>query len=73
MSDNLVQITLRQQKDYQFNVDFGNGIACIGGDLRGGFCGTGNPLDTCEKTRKYQSFRAITATILYKKAGQKLG
>jgi len=26
MSDNLVQITLRQQKDYRFYVDFGDGI-----------------------------------------------
>ena len=32
MSDNLVQITLRQQKDYQFNVDFGGGIAILAAD-----------------------------------------
>ena len=32
MSDNLVQITLRQQKDYQFNVDFGNGIPVLAAD-----------------------------------------
>ena len=32
MSDNLVQIILRQQKDYQFNVDFGNGIPVLAAD-----------------------------------------
>lgn len=32
MSDNLVQITLRQQQDYQFNVDFGGGIAVLAAD-----------------------------------------
>ena len=32
MSDNLVQITLRQQKDYQFNVDFGGGLAILAAD-----------------------------------------
>ncbi|MGP1685054.1 MAG: OsmC family protein, partial [Giesbergeria sp.] len=32
MSDTLVQITLRQQKDYQFNVDFGSGIPVLAAD-----------------------------------------
>ena len=32
MSENTVQITLRQQKDYQFDVDFGTGIAILSAD-----------------------------------------
>lgn len=32
MSENTVQITLRQQKDYQFDVDFGAGIPVLSAD-----------------------------------------
>ena len=32
MSENTVQITLRQQKDYQFDVDFGGGIPVLVAD-----------------------------------------